>query len=97
MDGNGQPENNSLGTVAPGHLGAWPPAPKRSRKLRHVGQGNLTVEGITGTVYRFYGHGAVQKVKEEDSAGLLELAQDHQGCCGNSQRWREELLVEVRE
>ena len=104
MDGHGQPQNDSLPDLAgppapdipPDTVAAWPYRP-RPPKLRHIGHGNLTVEGVSGTVYRFYGHGAVLKVNADDAAALLQTVQDHRGCCGNAQVWREQLLVEVRD
>jgi len=83
MDGNAQPEHDRQ--------------PALRRRLRHLGQGTLSVEGVTGTVYRFHGHGAVQKVEAEDAPALLQLMREHRGCCGNSQVWQEQLLVEVRD
>jgi len=91
LDDSPPPVDGVADTVA-----AWPHRPKKP-KLRHQGHGNLTVEGVTGTVYRFIGHGAVQRVNPEDAAALLEMATENKGCCGNSQVYREQLLVEVRE
>ena len=68
----------------------------RSAKLSHRGQGTLVVTGISGKVYRFTGHGAVQKVAGGDVEKLLALSRENRGCCGAKAVQRQRLLVTVR-
>lgn len=53
----------------------------RSAKVRHTQRGRFSVDGPSGTRYRFGSHGTL-KVKGEDVEALLAISRVQRSCCG---------------
>ena len=79
---------------AKGLPASWPRAHNRRRpRICYLGQGTYVCNGPSGEQYRFVGHGAVLKVKDEDLDDILARTRVQRTCCGSAGERHQQLFT----